>query len=76
MQRVVDLSATPFSLPGSGYAEGTLFRWTASDFSLMDPIECGIVKLPRVPMVDDVPGTEMPQFRELWKRVGRKMPAD
>ena len=43
--RVVDLSATPFFLRGSGYAEGTLFPWTMSDFSLMDAIECGIVKL-------------------------------
>jgi type III restriction enzyme len=46
--RVFDLSATPFFLRGSGYAEGTLFPWTMSDFSLMDAIECGIVKLPRV----------------------------
>ncbi|MBI4195042.1 MAG: DEAD/DEAH box helicase family protein, partial [Betaproteobacteria bacterium] len=46
--RVIDLSATPFFLRGSGYAEGTLFPWTMSDFSLMDAIECGIVKLPRV----------------------------
>jgi type III restriction enzyme len=34
--RVLDLSATPFFLSGSGYAEGTLFPWTMSDFSLMD----------------------------------------
>ncbi|MCB0782537.1 MAG: DEAD/DEAH box helicase family protein, partial [Flavobacteriales bacterium] len=40
--RVVDLSATPFFLRGSGYVEGTLFPWTMSDFSLMDAIECGI----------------------------------
>ena len=44
--RVLDLSATPFFLSGSGYREGTLFPWTMSDFSLMDAIECGIVKLP------------------------------
>ncbi len=60
LQRVVDLSATPFFLRGSGYAEGTLFPWTASDFSLLDAIECGIVKLPRVPVADNVPGAEMP----------------
>jgi type III restriction enzyme len=41
-----DLSATPFFLRGSGYAEGTLFPWTISDFSLMDAIECGIVNSP------------------------------
>jgi type III restriction enzyme len=65
---VYDLSATPFFLRGSGYAEGTLFPWTVSDFSLMDAIECGIVKLPRVPVADNVPGGEIPKFRELWKQ--------
>ncbi len=72
--RVMDLSATPFFLRGSGYAEGTLFPWTMSDFSLMDAIECGIVKLPRVPVADNIPGGEMPKFRELWKHIGPKMP--
>ena len=65
--RVIDLSATPFFLRGSGYAEGTLFPWTMSDFSLMDAIECGIVKLPRVPVADNIPGGEMPMFRNLWE---------
>ncbi|RMH24448.1 MAG: restriction endonuclease [Planctomycetota bacterium] len=74
LQRVVDLSATPFFLRGSGYAEGTLFPWTATDFSLMDAIECGIVKLPRVPVADNIPGEEAPVFRELWKHIGKKMP--
>ena len=72
--KVIDLSATPFFLRGSGYAEGTLFPWTVSDFSLMDAIECGIVKLPRVPVVDNVPGDEMPMYRNLWEHIGKKMP--
>ena len=72
--RVVDLSATPFFLRGSGYAEGTLFPWTMSDFSLMDAIECGIVKLPRVPIADNVASGEMPKFRNLWEHIGKKMP--
>jgi type III restriction enzyme len=74
IQRVVDLSATPFFLRGSGYVEGTLFHWTMSDFSLMDAIECGIVKLPRVPVADNIPGSDMPRFRDLWKHIGKKMP--
>ena len=74
VNRIVDLSATPFFLSGSGYAEGTLFPWTMSDFSLMDAIECGIVKLPRVPVADNIPGADMPKFRELWKHIGPKMP--
>jgi len=74
LNRVVDLSATPFFLSGSGYVEGTLFPWTMSDFSLMDAIECGIVKLPRVPVADNIPGAEVPMFRELWKHIGKDMP--
>src|SRR5258708_20915793 len=72
--RVMDLSATPFFLRGSGYAEGTLFPWTMSDFSLMDAIECGIVKLPRVPVADNIPGGEMPKFRALWEHIRGEMP--
>ena len=72
--RVIDLSATPFFLSGSGYAEGTLFPWTMSDFSLMDAIECGIVKLPRVPVAENIPGKEMPMFRNLWENIRKDMP--
>jgi type III restriction enzyme len=74
VSRVIDLSATPFFLRGSGYAEGTLFPWTMSDFSLMDAIECGIVKLPRVPVADNIPGGEMPKFRNLWEHIRTRMP--
>ena len=72
--RVVDLSATPFFLRGSGYNEGTLFHWTMSDFSLMDAIECGIVKLPRVPVADNISGEETPVFRNLWEHIRKDMP--
>ena len=74
INKVVDLSATPFFLSGSGYSEGTLFPWTMSDFSLMDAIECGIVKLPRVPVSDNITSDQMPMYRELWKHIGKKMP--
>ena len=74
LARVIDLSATPFFLSGSGYAEGTLFPWTMSDFSLMDAIECGIVKLPRVPVADNIPDGEMPRFRNLWQHIRTRMP--
>jgi type III restriction enzyme len=74
LARVIDLSATPFFLRGSGYAEGTLFPWTMSDFSLMDAIECGIVKLPRVPVAENIPGDDMPMFRNLWENIRKDMP--
>lgn len=72
--RVMDLSATPFFLSGSGYAEGTLFPWAMSDFSLMDAIECGIVKLPRVPVADNISGADVPVFRDLWNHIKTEMP--
>jgi type III restriction enzyme len=74
VRAVYDLSATPFFLRGSGYAEGTLFPWTVSDFSLIDAIECGIVKLPRVPVADNLPSGDMPIYRDLWKHIGKEMP--
>src|SRR5207244_7056171 len=53
IKAVYDLSATPFYLRGSGWPEGTLFGWVVSDFSLIDAIEAGIVKIPRVLVADD-----------------------
>ena len=74
VRAVYDLSATPFFLAGSGYVEGTLFPWVVSDFSLMDAIECGIVKLPRVPVADNLPVADMPIYRKLWDHIGKDMP--
>jgi type III restriction enzyme len=74
LQAVYDLSATPFFLSGSGYVEGTLFPWTVSNFALIDAIECGIVKLPRVPVADNVSADELPTLRTLWQHVGKQMP--
>ncbi|PKK91876.1 MAG: restriction endonuclease [Candidatus Wallbacteria bacterium HGW-Wallbacteria-1] len=74
INKIIDLSATPFFLSGSGYAEGTLFPWTMCDFSLMDAIECGIVKLPRVPVADNIAHAEVPVFRNLWEHIRTKMP--
>jgi type III restriction enzyme len=67
IKAVYDLSATPFFLRGSGYKENSLFPWVVSDFSLMDAIESGIVKLPRVPIDDSLPSGDMPLYRDLWK---------
>ena len=71
---IYDLSATPFFLRGSGYPEGTLFPWVVSDFSLIDAIECGIVKVPRVPIADDSMTGEQPTYRDLWHRIRDQLP--
>jgi type III restriction enzyme len=71
VRAVYDLSATPFFLRGSGYEEGTLFPWVVSDFSLMDAIESGIVKLPRVPVTDNLVQTDTVVYRDLWKHISK-----
>ena len=74
IRAIYDLSATPFFLRGSGYSEGTLFPWVVSDFSLIDAIESGIVKVPRVPVSDDQMTGESPTYRELWSRIREDLP--
>jgi len=69
-----DLSATPFFLRGSGYDEGTLFPWVVSDFSLIDAIECGIVKVPRVPVDDNAMIGDYPTYRHLWPHIRDDLP--
>ena len=71
---VYDLSATPFFLKGSGYSEGTLFPWVVSDFSLIDAIESGIVKVPRVPVADDSMTGDQPTYRDLWANIRDGLP--
>lgn len=70
----VDLSATPFYIHGSGYPEGAPLPWLVSDFGLVDAIECGIVKIPRVP-VDDNSGQPIPKYFQLWKTINESLPA-
>ena len=64
----VDLSATPFYLQGSGHSEGTPFPWLVSDFGLVDAIESGITKIPRLP-VSDSTGQPEPKYFRLWKTI-------
>ena len=82
IKTVYDLSATPFFLSGSGYStttqsgkklkEGVLFPWVVSDFALIDAIESGIAKVPRVPVADDTMASD-PIYRRLWHVVGPKL---
>jgi type III restriction enzyme len=70
---VYDLSATPYYLKGSGYNEGFIFPWVVSDFSLMDAIESGIVKIPRIPVDDDAAGQEL-LYLDLWDHIKPPLP--
>ena len=84
IKAVYDLSATPFFLQGGGYSnttskgvkttEGILFPWVVSDFSLIDAIESGIVKVPRVPVSDNAMIADQPVYRDLWWRIKDDLP--
>ena len=73
IKSIYDLSATPFYLKGSGYNEGFIFPWVVSDFSLMDAIESGIVKIPRLPVDDNAVNADV-IYRTLWDHVGKALP--
>lgn len=68
----VDLSATPFYIKGSGYPEGRPFPWIVSDFGLVDAIESGIVKIPRLPVLDTT-GRPDPKYFKLWKAIAENL---
>lgn len=78
----IDLSATPFYLSNSGYPEGSPFPWLVADFGLVDAIECGIVKVPRLPVRDDTAtkdevGRPDPKYYRLWEHLrGSLRPVD
>ena len=68
----VDLSATPFYIQGSGYPEGSPLPWIVSDFSLVDAIESGITKIPRLPAIDNT-GQPDPVYFRLWESIMNRM---
>jgi type III restriction enzyme len=73
VKAIYDLSATPFFIGGSGYGEGILFPWVVSDFSLVDAIESGVVKIPRVPVDDDRPSPDV-TYLDLWQKIRDGLP--
>lgn len=70
----VDLSATPFYIQGSGNEVGRPFPWVVSDFSLLEAIEAGLVKVPQLP-TEDGSGLEVPRYFNVWRWV-QKMAQD
>ena len=69
LSQVFDLSATPMWLRSPTIREpSVLFPWTVSDYPLVDAIEAGLVKIPRVPIRDES-GADFPAFRNLHDAV-------
>ena len=63
---VFDFSATPLWINMAARAEPAQFQWVASEFGLMEAIEAGLVKIPRVPIDDDSSRDET-----VWRRPRR-----
>ena len=72
--RCIDYSATPM-YPGAvgGDKAWRPFEWVVSDFGLVDAIESGLVKVPRIPTDDDA-GASIPKYRNLWEYVKKALP--
>jgi len=71
----VDLSATPFYIQGSGNEVGKPFPWVVSDFSLLEAIEAGLVKVPQLP-TEDGSNDEVPRYFNVWRWVQKQAQQD
>ena len=69
--RVHDFSATPMFIRTAASARSEMFPWVVSDFPLMDGIESGLVKIPRVPVDDDSDDREV-VWRNLYRNTNPK----
>ena len=61
----LDLSATPYFLGRVGQDTNKPFPWVVSDFSLIEAIESGLVKVPQL-AVRDTTGEEIPGYFNIW----------
>jgi len=67
----VDLSATPYYLNRTGNEANRPFPWVMSDFSLVDAIESGLVKIPQL-AVRDTTGAQIPAYFNIWRWILEK----
>jgi type III restriction enzyme len=73
LARVCDFTATPYFPDASGHPEGRPFPWIVSDFGLVDAIEAGLVKVPRMPVRDNM-GRREPVYFNLWEQIRNRLP--
>lgn len=75
----VDLSATPFYLQCTGNDVGRPFPWIVSDFSLLDSIESGLVKIPQLPSRDSRGGDgedDRAAYFNIWRHIQKQAETD
>lgn len=71
----VDLSATPYYLTSAGGKQTNKpFPWVVSDFSLMDAIESGLVKIPQLP-IRDTTGKDVQEvaYYNIWQWILKRL---
>lgn len=67
---VFDMSATPMFISDANKPDTELFPWVVSDYPLIDAIEAGLTKIPRVP-VNDLTGYDEPKYRNIYRYMRR-----
>ena len=68
---VFDMSATPMFISAKADAGSELFPWIVSDYPLIDAIEAGLTKIPRVP-VSDITGNDEPKYRNIFRYIRKE----
>ena len=66
--QVIDLSATPMFLRKPVGCQYELFPWTISDYPLIEAVEAGLTKIPRVPTKDDSSNPD-PLYRDIYNHL-------
>lgn len=69
---IYDFSATPMFISTAAKKNGAeMFPWVVSDYPLMDAIEAGLVKVPRVPVADNTAGRSV-NWRNIWEATPKR----
>ena len=68
LESVYDLSATPMYLRVPPNLDYPLFPWVISDYPLIEAVEAGLTKVPRVPVSDDTRANE-PAYRNIFRHL-------
>ncbi len=71
LDMVLDFSATPMYLQHQKSMDSMLFPWTITDFPLLESIESGLVKIPRLPSVDG-DEAQQPVARKIYENTTDK----
>ena len=72
LAQVFDFSATPIFMSETSRGNAQLVPWTVSDYPLIEAVEAGLTKIPRVPVQDELPTDEQPVFREVFRHIQRR----